>query len=48
LDSLNLTVRSIGIQSPEIPHVTIQAMSKDNIVSMTIPEAKKKGALYKK
>ena len=48
LDSLNLTVRSIGIQCPEIPHKTIQAMNKDNIVSMTIPEAKKKGALYKK
>ena len=48
LDSSELTVREVGIQCQEIPHYTVQAMKKSNIVSMTLGEAKKKGALYQK
>ena len=48
LDSSELTVRGLGIQCQEIPHYTVQAMKKSNIVSMSLSEAKKKGALYQK
>ena len=48
LGSSDLTVRGVGIQCQEIPHYTVQAMKKSDIVSMTLGEAKKKGALYQK
>ena len=48
LDSSDLSVRGVGVQCQEIPHYTVQAMKKSDIVSMTLGEAKKKGALYQK
>lgn len=47
-DNQKLQVRLIGINCPEIPHYSIQPMKDSDIVSMTIKEAKKKGAKMEK
>ena len=48
LSTSEVTVRGVGIDAPEIPHYEIQAMLPSDVVTMTLDEAKKKGALYKK
>ena len=41
-------IRLIGINCPEIPHYDIQMMKKEDIVSMTLEEARKKKAYMEK
>ena len=43
-----IQVRLIGVDCPEIPHYDVQPMKKSDIVSMTLKEAKKKKAVYRK
>ena len=40
----NLQIRLIGVDCPEIPHLDVQVMKPTDIVTMTITEAKRKGA----
>ena len=48
LDTSTLTIRGLGIDAQEIPHMEVQAMLKSEIITMTLDEANKKGALIKK
>ena len=48
LSSTNLQIRLIGIDAPEIPHYEVQPMKKEDIVTMTLKDARKKGAIVQK
>ena len=45
LSSSNLGIRFVGIDAPELPHKDIVPMTEDDIVKMTLGEAKKQGVL---
>ena len=48
LNTSELSVRMVGVQCPEIPHMEIQPIKDSEVETMTISEARKKGALYMK
>ena len=48
LNTSEVSVRMVGVQCPEIPHMEIQPIKDSEVETMTISEARKKGALYMK